>query len=552
MRTSRKGSSQERSCVNAIPEIRPSLASQIASGALFTTVATASKLVSGTLLQMILVRMVTVEEFGLYKLAMELSSFAIMFATFFVGGNGAAAVTRITAVRAAQGDVVGVRSGVVTGLWSVAFLSVFLFAAGFLSIPVLLERVFQIPTNQIAEAVPFFQWFLVYIFLSSLSTVVGAALRSCEFFRAFSLTESLANIFRLLLVPLLVYLGWGLNGIVWGISGALLIGIVPGLWIIETFTRGRHAIDRRARQYAHDLKELTAFGVPVFISTLSSTVYYSADTLIIGYYLPVKYVAVYAAGIVLVHSLLNLFSGLESALFPILSSSLEQREKGQEGVILGKAYRLLIVIAAPASVYSYVMTPYMVRLLFGVDYFDAVTPSRILTILVLAWALMPASVMFLSTGKPEINARLGVISAVLNIVFDIALIPLLGIIGAALSNASSRLYGEVQGARICARLFGARFPWYYCAKVFVMSVACILPVRAALWSWSAESVGFGAAFFILMASALLYGLIFGLALLWSPLLTEQDKRIMGDLLEKTPLRALKRLLKLGNTDHDAA
>ncbi|MGC9029027.1 MAG: lipid II flippase MurJ [Desulfomonilaceae bacterium] len=538
--------------MQAIPEIRPSLASQIGSGALFTTLATAAKLVSGTLLQMILVRMVTVNEFGLYKLAMELSSFAIMFATFFVGGNGAAAVTRITAVRAARGDLAGVRSGVVTGLWSVAILSVLLLAAGFVAIPVLLDRVFQIPTDQLAEAVPFFQWFLVYVFLSSVSTVMGAALRSCEFFRAFSVTESLSNIVRLVLAPLLVYLGWGLNGIVWGISGGLLVGIVPALWIMETYTRRLDAAHRHVRQYGHDLKELTAFGVPVFISGLSSTVYYSADTLIIGYYLPVKYVAVYGAGIVLVHSLLYLFSGLESALFPILSSSLEQREQGQEGVILGKAYRLLIVIAAPASVYSFVMTPYMVRFLFGVDYFEAVTPSRILTILILAWALMPASVMFLSTGKPEINARLGVVSALLNIVLDVVLIPLLGIIGAAISNASSRLYGEVQGVRICARLFGAWFPWYYCAEVFALSVLCALPVVAVLWSFGAESVGFGTAFFILVASASLYGLIFGVALLWSPLLTEQDKRIMGDLLEKTPLKALKRLLKLGNTNMDAS
>ncbi len=552
MLQARKGSSRERSYMKAIPEIRPSLASQIASGAMFTTVATASKLISGTLLQMILVRMVTVDEFGLYKLAMELSSFAIMFATFFVGGNGAAAVTRITAVRFARRDIAGVRSGVVTGLWSVAALSACLFVVGFFTIPYLLEHVFQIPTDQIPAAVPFFRWFLIYIFLSSISTVAGAGLRSCEFFRAFSVTESLTNILRLMLAPLLVYLGWGLNGIVWGISGALLVGAVPALWIIEAFTRRRGPINRAPGPYVNDLKELTVFGVPVFMSTLSSTVYYSADTLLLGYYLPVKYVAVYAAGIVLVHSLLNLFSGLESALFPILSSSLEQRERGQEGLILGKAYRLLIVIAAPASVYSFVMTPYMVRFLFGLDYFDAVTPSRILTVLVLAWALMPASVMFLSTGKPEINARLGVISALLNIVLDIALIPLLGIIGAALSNASSRLYGEVQGVRICSRLFGARFPWYYCAKVFGLSIVCFLPVRTLLWPFAAETAGFGTAFFILIAAALMYGLIFGLALLWSPLLTDQDKRIIGDLLEKTPLKSLKRVLSLGNKDRDAS
>lgn len=528
--------------MKANPKSRPSLASQIASGAMFTTVATTAKLISGTVLQMILVRMITVDEFGLYRLAMESSSFAIMFVTFFVGGNGAASTTRIVSLGLTEGAPDGIRSAVITSLFSVVVMSLFLLVSGYFCIPSLLKNVFQVPPDQLPAAIPFFRWFLIYIFVSGVSTVLSAALRGCEFFKAFSITESLSNVVRLALIPLLIHFGAGLNGIAWGFSGAILVGIIPSLWILETFTRTRDSRIAKT-QYVADLKALTGFGIPVFVSTLSSTVYYSADALILGYYLPVKYVALYGAGIVLVHSLLNLFSGLETALFPILSSSLHRREKGQEAVILEKAYRLLIVIAAPASVYSFLMTPYMIRFLFGLDYFEAVAPSRILTVLVLAWALMPASVMFLSTGRPHINARLGVISALLNIVLDLVLIPFLGIIGAAISNACSRLYGELEGVRICARIFGAKFPWLYCAKVFAISLICFLPVLASLWTLDA-TVGFFTALIILVLTAAAYGVILGFVLFLSSLLSAEDKRIMADLLERTPLRIVNRVFRL--------
>jgi len=510
---------------------------------MFTTVATTLKLVCGTLLQMILVRMITLDEFGLYRLAMELSSFAIMFVTFFVGGNGAASTTRIVALRMSGESASGVRSATITSLLSVVAMSLCLLVVGFLGIPSMLKHIFQVPSEQLLGAITFFRWFLIYIFVSGVSTVLGAALRGCEFFKAFSITESLSNILRIALIPLLLYLGYGLNGIVWGFSGAILVGIVPSLWILETVTRTTDGQPKAIYQYLGDLKALLGFGIHVFISTLSSTVYYSADALILGYYLPVKYVALYGAGIVLVHSLLNLFSGLETALFPILSSSLQQREPGQEALILEKAYRLLIVIAAPAAVYSFMMAPYMIRFLFGLEYLEATTPSRILTVLVLAWALMPASVMFLSTGRPQINAKLGVISALLNIVLDFALIPFFGIVGAAISNGCSRLYGEVVGVRICTRLFGASFPWLYCAKVFSMSLICFAPIGAALWSFEA-TVSFIMALVVLVLAAVGYGVTFGFVLLKSSLISDQDKRIMLDLLEKTPLKVLSRFFGL--------
>lgn len=525
----------------ASTETDKSLTSQIATGAMFTTIAMVINRASGMFLQMILVRMITVDEFGLFKLAIELSSFGIMFVSFFVGGTSAGSTTRVVTVRMSAGDHRGIRSAIQTSVISVTGMAVGLAVLAFTLIPPLLEHVFQIRQELLPEAIAFFRWFLLYIFLSCTSMVFSAALRSCDFFKAFSVTESITNLLRLILIPLLVYLGSGLNGIVWGFSAALLAGIIPALWILETFTHclTRGPGDRKTMMV--DLKDLTTFGIPVFLSSLSSTVYYSADTLILGYYMPVKFVGIYSAGVVLVHSLLYLFSGLETALFPILSASLAQKEEGREGRILDRGYRLLCLIAFPTGVYSFVMAPYMIRFLFGPDYLEAVMPARMLAILIIAWAAMPASVMFMSTGRPEINARLGIISAILNIVLNFSLIPLLGIIGAAVSSAVSRLYSEIEGIRICKKLFGASFPWGYAGRILVLSACPAVLILPVFWVLPVSG-SFLQTLLILVVTGAIYGLCVAPLLLRSSLVSNEDRLVIEELLRKEWLRPVRNLL----------
>ena len=269
---------------------------------------------SGMFLQMILVRMISVDEFGLFKLAIELSSFGVMFATFWVGGVSASSTTRVVSLHMATGKRDRIRSSVLSSLATVILMSAILFPVVFFSMPWLLDRVFDIRKSLLPESISFFRWFVLYIMLSCISMVLSASLRSADLFKAYSLTECGINVLRLLIIPVLIYLGLGLNGIVWGWSGAFVVGILPAMWILERFTR---LSDRNGEKWSllSDVRELMIFGLPVFVSTLSSTVYYSSDTLIIGYFLPVKFVGIYGAGIMLVHSLLYLFSGLETALF---------------------------------------------------------------------------------------------------------------------------------------------------------------------------------------------------------------------------------------------
>lgn len=529
---------------------KKSLTSLIATGAIFTTIAILMNRASGMALQMILVRMISVDEFGLFKLAVELSSFGIMFVTFFVGGVSASSTTRVVSLHMASYRKDRIRSTIITSILSVTMLSIVLSLATYFPMETALERVFNIRSDLLPEATGFFRLFLLYIYLSSVGMVLSAALRSTEFFGAYSLTESLSNMLRVIFIPLLLYYGWGLDSIAYGWSAALLAGIVPGMWILEKFTHSERNDSNLCALISNDLSQMTTFGVPVFFATLASTVYYSADVIILGYFMPIKFVGIYSAGVVLVHSLLYLFSGLETALFPILSNSLERDQSGRESQILERGYRLLCLVTFPAAIYSFVMAPYMVRFLFGPDYLEAAVPARILSILILVWAAMPAGVLFLSTGRPEINARLGVVSAVINVALNFALIPFLGIFGAAIASVTSRSYAAFHGLRICRRLFGAAFPWGHSARIFLLSAVSIAPVLPAHWLWPVDGSFLGT-FVVLAVTGLVYGLISAGLILRSSFLNAQDRKTLVDLIGKTPLKGLAPILKQKLLSHDS-
>ena len=210
--------------------------------------------------------------------------------------------------------------------------------------------------------------------------------------------------------------------------------------------------------------------------------------------------------------------------------------------MLQKGYRLLTVVTFPTAVYAFVMAPYMIRFLFGPDYLDAVPVARILAVLILGYVAMPAGVIFLSTGRPEINARLGVVSAVLNIALSLALVPFIGIVGAAVANGLGRIYSCIEGVRICKKLFNADFPGKYCLSILGTSTLAALPVIIVSWTFSVTG-SFLETFLALMVSACAFSLAYAILLLYTSVLSGDDRWMLRELLMKTPLNFLARFLR---------
>ena len=106
------------------------------------------------------------------------------------------------------------------------------------------------------------------------------------------------------------------------------------------------------------------------------------------------------------------------------------------------------------------IAPWIVGLLYGEFFLDAVAPFLILSV----WGLVRAAGQLAynipkGVGRPMVGAWAMVLTAALNVGFNVVLIPPLGVIGAALATTISYIVGFSYLTNVALRMVGARFPW---------------------------------------------------------------------------------------------
>jgi len=101
-----------------------------------------------------------------------------------------------------------------------------------------------------------------------------------------------------------------------------------------------------------------------------------------------------------------------------------------------KMQRYLFLLNLLISISLIAFAPFIIKVVFGPEYLDALVPFRILSLgyLVAATFRIPSGNVIASLGKIKINFYNSIISGGANIVLDIILIKFYGSIGAALAT----------------------------------------------------------------------------------------------------------------------
>jgi len=208
-----------------------------------------------------------------------------------------------------------------------------------------------------------------------------------------------------------------------------------GCWIWFVRCAGWPVVPRLSRE----VRELFTRSLPFGMSLIMIQVYYSLDTVILGYLRSTYEVGQYGVGYKIVSAVLA-FSGVwVSVVFPH-ASRLYRSDHAQLGRDVGKAVTLSMVVAIPIGVGgSLVATPLMAAL-FGASFAPAGEPFA-----VLIWS---ASVVLVSVNfgnvlmacDGERSYLWGVNSgAIVNTVLNFLLIPPFGAVGAAAATVATEV-----------------------------------------------------------------------------------------------------------------
>lgn len=406
-----------------------------------TVLAFAAQLATGTftaVLTLYLLRALGPNEYGVFALAVSVGAMAGLLADFGVEHS----VARFLAERRGDEAVVAelLRSALRLKVATTALVTGALFAAAGPIAAAFDEPELTWPLRVVALAVFGESVFMLYVtaFIGLARVAVNLRLIVIE-----SSVETGASI-------ALVALGAGAAGAAFGRAAGYLVGAIVAVALVARLY-GRAAV----RPFGPDggqTRAIARYAAPLLVTTSIYTVFSRVDILIIGALLGATAVGVFSAPLLLSVPLRYVGQAVANSVAP------RQAGGGSEpGSVeaFRTSLRWLVVYQAAILAPLIVWADPIVELLFGGEYDESANVLRALAIYIFLAGpspLISTTVNYLGQAARRIPIVL--LALALNVAVDLALIPRIGVVGAAIGSSVAYALYVPAHLRICRRELG--------------------------------------------------------------------------------------------------
>ncbi len=302
----------------------------------------------------------------------------------------------------------------------------------------LVQKVLKIPSAYVSDSI-----FAFYIASCGfvLNMVVGVFASIPKAIQRYDLTTKVNLIIGTSLtlsIVLTVYLGYGLKHVVILNFLSSLGSLLAYILVTKKYLKG---VSIKIHFDSSTFRKLFQFGMYSLIVIISSAVYYQLDRLLIGSFLGSASVAYYVVPASVATAMFSLIVSLMGVVFPLCSHlyATGEHEKLRELFLKANKYAFIFVVSLASPVI--VLSTQIMTIWMGADY--SVKSSAVLVILTLSvvfnsLGIIPYYILD-GIGMPGVNAKVAILTAIMNISLCLLLIPRLGLIGAALSNLANFL-----------------------------------------------------------------------------------------------------------------
>jgi len=255
----------------------------------------------------------------------------------------------------------------------------------------------------------------------------------------YSFTETLQNVILLVGTFIMIRFGFGLYA---PFYAQLFVIVMPILFIpffIKKFFPDFFKVKANLSKYL--TKKLFVFGGSSIIIVFSVVIFSNVDTFLLTLFMSLKDVGLYQAAYPTTKILSKFTFSLTIVLLPLVSELWTRNKKSllMDGV--SSLYKYGSIIFIPISFTMMVFPEIILRLLFGAEFEPASAVLRILSLAALINVSGSINGSILSgIGKPLITGKIFIVAAIINIILDIILIPLIGINGAAIGTLIAYIY----------------------------------------------------------------------------------------------------------------
>ncbi len=186
----------------------------------------------------------------------------------------------------------------------------------------------------------------------------------------------------------------------------------------------------------------------------------------------------------LANTLLYVVGAINVVAYPLFAQFSAKQESHyiKSGVTL--LYNYLFIGMLPLALALFSFPELVITLLFGVDYLPATTALRILSFSALFFSLASFNTTLLSaTGYAKKTAFFAFLTAVLNFILNLALIPLFGFVGASIATTASFFFLLIFTLREISTMHSIKLPikdWTLNFIVTGFVIFIIWAIKAAL------------------------------------------------------------------------
>jgi O-antigen/teichoic acid export membrane protein len=336
----------------------------------------------------ILTRLLGPEAYGKYALSTVVPSLLLVFAGLGIDSG----ITRYTAINTGCRLRGYMKAGLFFKILTALPLTVFSFLSAELLTQLILGRSDIAPLVKVASFIVLFS-----SVLSSLTAIfVGIGMSG----RA-GLLNIVFQTSRSILSPLLVLIGLGVLGAVAGYVSGFIFASLIGLLILLSVAR-RYSTDcSEDERIAPYLRELLVFSVPIFTSTLVSTLLSTYQSALLSRYASYLEIGNFQAASNLASLLTLVTLPISTSLFPAFSKFRDPREASNA---VDVAVTMTALLLTPVTLFTVVEARDIVRIFYGASYM-ASSEYLSMYILIYLYSLIGSIVwgsFFQGIGKPKV------------------------------------------------------------------------------------------------------------------------------------------------------
>lgn len=321
---------------------------------------------------------------------------------------------------------VDVRGAWLTGLVISVILSSAITIALILGAPVIVPGLFES-----TAALWVYYAFAITIPLYSCFVIGVGAIRGLENTLYKILTQDLGYpLLKLGLLAIFLTLGIGLVG-----TGLAYLGAIVAVVVLTYMFLNRLIL--LPGPFRLHTRTMTAFSLPLIVSTIMSVLLTRTDTLMLGYFRSSSEVGIYNAAYPLA-GILTVVLGAFGYMYLPVASRIDSEEEGSVERVYEVTTKWIYLIIFPAFVTLLVFPHQIVSIVFGTEYSAGGAALSILAIGFFTNAAVGRNRETLSAlGATTFILVSNVVAFIINFVLNLVLIPLYGFMGAAVASASS-------------------------------------------------------------------------------------------------------------------